>query len=324
VFDKWGVLEKQAPRQKQTKLRKSLAPVGRYSTWQHTDEWQGKSPVDAAHLEFFRSHSLPNPNRRPSPASQPPPPTPPPPPLPSSSLSSCCSAYDDRCFETYLEAWSENLLAEFDTIIGHEATTVTDSSSADGEAGVERDGDDDYDEVAGDSPDDDGDDDPENGCELGSTADAEFEMKYRMGGEMERERHPLDVARSSSSTISAAQSGRWSGSCEPARRTPPYLARKAGGKRRSHVATVDDKCDPVLVNVKPHSTRSDEPAVGLPHLPQDDRECAPHPRVNNSAPRLVFSLILSRHLPSLAQPIYEFGLPTASSNSPVPVGGYIW
>lgn len=190
------------------------------------------------------------------------------------------------------------MLAEFDTIIGHEATTVTDSSSADGEAGVERDADDDYDEVAGDSA-----DDAENGCELGPTADAE--MKYRIGGEMERERHQLDVPRSSSSTISAAQSDRWSDSREPARRTPPYLARMAGGKRRSHVAAVDDKCDPVLVNEKPRSTCSDEPAVGLPHLPQDDRECAPHPRVNNSEPRLVFPLILSSHLPCLAQPIYD-------------------
>lgn len=164
-----------------------------------------------------------------------------------------------------MEAWSTNLLAEFDTIIGHKAAV----------------GDDDYDEVAGDSSEDvegdrDDDTDEYDAVELEESA-AVAEMRFRIGG---CKRDEFDLV-FSSPTVSPSVSDHSSGSSghglgsgtssASARRTPPYLMKMVCGKQRSHVATVNNKHDPVLVNVLKLSSANE--LVSVPPAPMADREC---------------------------------------------------
>lgn len=238
-------------------------------------------------MKFFRSYSLPN--RRPTSSSS------------SASLSSTSSS-NPHSFETYLDAWSENLLAEFDTIIEREAAATTDLSSGDSKAAIRSDAfdadkddeDDDYDEVAGDSSEDDS-----NVYDVGELEDSATvaEMKYRIGG---YKRDELDLV-SSSPTVSDRSSGSGnssrrlgSGAYLPttALRTPPQLAQMVRSKQRSHVASVSNKHDPVLVNVKHYS--ANEQVVSSPTIPTTDSDNV----VSNHPVNDTFSLVspLTMHI----------------------------
>ncbi len=181
VFDKWSTLSAQPP--PPVKPRK-CEPCRQYMTL-HSDELLARNED----LNFFKSYTLP-------------------------------SRPQSRNFETYLDAWSNSLLAEFNTIIQNEAASDSVESV-----------DDDYDEVASDSSDD----------------DSSMRMKYRIGGKRD------DFEVSSSPTGSPSTSERSSSGSSAkgnTRHSPTYLSRMGRNKQRSHVASANNKRDPVLVNVK--------------------------------------------------------------------------
>lgn len=144
------------------------------------------------------------------------------------------SRKNSRSFETYLDAWSKSLLAEFNTIIQNG------SSSPDAVESAE----DDYDEVAADSDDD----------------SSSMRMKYRIndgGGGHQRdefEMSPLSSPTVSPSTSEHSSSGSSASGGNRGRRTSGYLPRMGRAKQRSHVASVNNKRDPMLVNVKIYPT----------------------------------------------------------------------
>lgn len=150
---------------------------------------------------------------------------------------------DSRSFEKYLDAWSSSLLAEFNTIIQNENQCQSADAAVDS-------ADDDYDEVAGDSSDDDS-----------------MRMKYRVS-----QRDDFEVSSSSSPTVSPSTSEHSSSGSSSAngnaRRTPPYLSRIGRSKQRSHVASVHNKRDPTLVNVKIYPT--EQPRI--PEMRRPDYE----------------------------------------------------
>lgn len=121
-----------------------------------------------------------------------------------------------RSFEKYLDAWSKGLLAEFNTIIQDDRYHGSDNAES---------ADDDYDEVAPDSSDDD--------C-------TSMRMKYTINKDDYR----------ASPTVSPSTSEHSSGSSGNSRLTPPYISRIVKNKQRSQIASVHNKRDPVLVNVK--------------------------------------------------------------------------
>lgn len=143
------------------------------------------------------------------------------------SLKTCSlpNKTESRSFEKYLDAWSNNLLAEFATIIENEGQSQTSNGAIES-------ADDDYDEVAGDSSDDDS-----------------MRMKYRVN-----QRDDFEVTLSSSPTLSPSisehSSSGGSSTNGITRKTPLHLSRIVRSKQRSHVASVQNKCDPVLVNMR--------------------------------------------------------------------------
>ncbi|XKL64603.1 hypothetical protein PGB90_004689 [Kerria lacca] len=195
VFDKWSSLSAHPEPQIKPRCReipRKYQPAHNYTTLPVED-----LIVKNEDLNFFKSLSLP-------------------------------SRTETHSFETYLDAWSKSLLAEFNNII-HNETTSDSVESAD----------DDYDEVAGDSSED------EN--------ESSMRMKYRIN----KQGDDYEVS-SSSPTVSPSTSEHSSGSSNgngnTRRTSPPYISRMVRHKQRSHVASVNNKCDPVLVNVKIYPT----------------------------------------------------------------------
>lgn len=195
MFDKWSSLSAHPEPQIKPRCReipRKYQPAHNYTTLPVED-----LIVKNEDLNFFKSLSLP-------------------------------SRTETHSFETYLDAWSKSLLAEFNNII-HNETTSDSVESAD----------DDYDEVAGDSSED------EN--------ESSMRMKYRIN----KQGDDYEVS-SSSPTVSPSTSEHSSGSSNgngnTRRTSPPYISRMVRHKQRSHVASVNNKCDPVLVNVKIYPT----------------------------------------------------------------------
>lgn len=147
------------------------------------------------------------------------------------SLKTCSlpNKTQSRSFEKYLDTWSNNLLAEFATIIENEGQSQTFEGTIES-------ADDDYDEVAGDSSDDDS-----------------MRMKYRVS-----QRDDFEVTLSSSPTLSPSisehSSSGGSSTNATTRKTPLHLSRIVRSKQRSHVASIQNKCDPMLVNMRMYPT----------------------------------------------------------------------
>lgn len=129
---------------------------------------------------------------------------------------------ENKSYEKYLDAWSKSLLAEFNTIIQNGPDIGSDNADS---------ADDDYDEVAGDSSDED--------CSL-------MRMKYTINKHDNYRSSP--TVSPSTSEHSSESSGNGN------RRTPPYISRIVKNKQRSQIATIHNKHDPVLVNVKIYPT----------------------------------------------------------------------
>lgn len=137
------------------------------------------------------------------------------------------SRRESRNFEKYLDLWSKSLLAEFDSL-------TQDENYQRSQCNVDS-ADDDYDEVA---EEDDWSDEESSSFE---------NMKYRINKEDNFRISPTV----SPSTSEHSSSG---SSANDNKKTPPYISRIMKSKQHSQVASINNKRDPVLVNVKIYPT----------------------------------------------------------------------